>query len=359
MRFPLFFSPAFDWIQVEITTYCNAACIYCPRTVYKGSWIDRHLPFDLFRKIEPAFPKTRHLHLQGWGEPFLNPDFFKMASLAKNEGLQVGTTTNGMLLDQEKAARLIDTGIDIVAFSLAGTNEQSNDRIRKGTQFLKVMKAIETLEKEKIKRGSQTPAIHIAYLVLRSAINETEKLPPLLEGRGISQMVISTLDFVAAEELQSEVIRPSSGEEHLEMESLFLSVAREGGKRGIAVHHYWPPFGGLKRYCHENVQKALCIASDGAVTPCVFTNLQVGEPFQYLLDEKRPYRRNIMGTLQNQTLFDIWRGKPYKKFRNSFSGRNIDPLCRGCPKLGEAPGAQRSPGDLRNFSPFSAKLLYL
>ena len=100
------------------------------------------------------------------------------------------------------------------------------------------MKAIETLEKEKIKRGSRTPVIHVAYLVLRSTINEMEKLPRLLEGMGVSQVVISTLDFVASEELQSEVIRPSSEKEYLETESFFLSVAKEGEKRGLSVHYY-------------------------------------------------------------------------------------------------------------------------
>ena len=285
-------------------------------------------------KIKPAFSKTKHLHLQGWGEPFLNPDFFKMASVAKKEGLRIGTTTNGMLLDQEKATRLIDTGIDIIAFSLAGTNEQSNDRIRKGTQLLKVMKAIETLEKEKIKKGSQTPVIHVAYLVLRSAINEIEKLPRLLEGVGVSQVVISTLDFVASEELQSEVIRPSSKKEYLETESFFLSVAKEGEKRGIGIHYYLPPFNRGGHICTENIQRAFCIASDGAVTPCVFTNLQVGDEFQYLSDDKRPFQRKIVGNIQTQSLFEIWNLKPYKKFRNSFSGRNLDPVCIGCPKLG-------------------------
>jgi MoaA/NifB/PqqE/SkfB family radical SAM enzyme len=334
MSLPLFFSPTFDWIQVEITTYCNAACIYCPRTIYKNSWRDRHLPLDLFLKIKSAFPKTKHLHLQGWGEPFLNPDFFTMASIAKKEGLQIGTTTNGTLLDQEKNVRLIDAGLDILAFSLAGTNEQSNDRIRKGTRLIQVLKAIEILENEKIKRGSRTPAIHVAYLVLRSTINEMEKLPRLLEGKGVSQVMISTLDFVASEELQSEVIRPSSEKEYLETESFFLSVAKEGERRGLPVHYYIPPVNRESRYCTENVQRAFCIAADGALTPCVFTNLPVGDEFQYLSDEKRPCQRNIMGNLQTQSPLDIWSRKPYKKFRNSFSGRDLAPVCRGCPKLG-------------------------
>ena len=337
MQFPSFLSPTFDWIQVEITTYCNAACIYCPRTVYKNSWVNRHLPLELFMKIKPAFSKTKHLHLQGWGEPFLNRDFFKMASIAKKEGLRVGTTTNGMLLDQERATRLIDTGIDIIAFSLAGTNEQSNDRIRKGTRFLKVIEAIETLEKEKIKKGSRTPVIHVAYLVLRSTINEIEKLPRLLEGVGVSQVVISTLDFMASDELQSEVIRSSSKKEYLETESFFLSVAKEGERRGLSVHYYLPPFEEAGRFCRENVQRAFCIASDGAVTPCVFTNLQVGDEFHFLSNDKRSFQRKIMGNIQTQSPFDIWNMKPYKKFRSSFSGKNLDPVCEGCPKLGGNP----------------------
>ncbi|MEW6275222.1 MAG: SPASM domain-containing protein [Bacillota bacterium] len=24
-----FIAPAFDWLQVEVTSYCNAACVYC------------------------------------------------------------------------------------------------------------------------------------------------------------------------------------------------------------------------------------------------------------------------------------------------------------------------------------------
>jgi MoaA/NifB/PqqE/SkfB family radical SAM enzyme len=334
MRLPPFFSPTFDWIQVEITSYCNASCIYCPRTAYKNSWVNRHLPLDIFMKIKPTFPKTKHLHLQGWGEPFLNPDFFKMASIAKKEGLRIGTTTNGMLLDQERITRLIDTGIDIIAFSLAGTNEQSNDRIRKGTKLTQVLKAIETLEKEKIKRGSRAPVIHVAYLVLGSVINEMEKLPRLLEGVGVSQVVISTLDLVASEELQPEVIRPSSRKEYLEMESFFLSVAKEGEKRGLAIHYYLPPLGETGRFCTENVQRAFCLAGDGAVTPCVLTNLQVGEEFHYLSETKRPYQRMTFGNIQTQSPIDIWDLKPYKNFRSSFSNKNLSPACKGCPKLG-------------------------
>ena len=30
--------PRLDWLQVEISTFCNAACVYCPRTLYACRW---------------------------------------------------------------------------------------------------------------------------------------------------------------------------------------------------------------------------------------------------------------------------------------------------------------------------------
>lgn len=336
MRFSPFFSPHFDWIQVELTTYCNAACIYCPRTAYKNSWIDRHLPLEFFMKLKPLLSKARHLHLQGWGEPFLHPDFFKMASLAKKAGLQISTTTNGMLLDQERSVRLIETGIDIIAFSLAGADAHSNDAIRKGTRWSKIIKAIETLGKEKIKRARKEPAIHIAYLVLRSGLKELKRIPRLFAEMGVSQVVLSTLDFVASEELVSQTIRPSSLSEYQETESYFRSIVGEGEKRGISIHYYLPPFGREGIFCKENVQKAFCLAADGAVTPCVYTNLPVSGEFHYLPDGKRPYTRLSFGSIQEKSPLAIWAMSAYKDFRHSFSGKGHPTACTNCPKLSRA-----------------------
>src|SRR5512139_1023466 len=90
--------PSLDWIQVGVTSRCNALCSYCPRTVCGSAWADRDLPIETFSKLLPAFGKTGMVHLQGWGEPFLHPGFFEMVSLTKRAGCAVGTTTNGTLL---------------------------------------------------------------------------------------------------------------------------------------------------------------------------------------------------------------------------------------------------------------------
>ena len=59
------------------------------------------MSMDTFTHVLPALPRTRLVFLQGRGEPLLNPVFFQMASLAKAAGCDVGTTTNGTLIDGE------------------------------------------------------------------------------------------------------------------------------------------------------------------------------------------------------------------------------------------------------------------
>lgn len=87
--------------------------------------------------------------------------------------------------------RLIDQGLDIIGFSLAGVDEK-NDRIRKGTPIKKVLECIEEIHRVKQKYASATPAIHIAYMLLHSGLDELERLPEFLSHTGADQTVVSS-----------------------------------------------------------------------------------------------------------------------------------------------------------------------
>jgi MoaA/NifB/PqqE/SkfB family radical SAM enzyme len=326
------FQPKWDWIQVEVTTACNADCVYCPRTVYKGLWQDRHLPLEMFKKLEPAFSRTSHVHLQGWGEPLLHPDFFEMVAVAKASGCRVGTTTNGMLLDAERTERLIESGVDVIAFSLAGTGEK-NDLIRKGTNLKRVLEAIRRLQRQKKEKTSSKPEIHIAYMLFRSSFDDLERLPSLLEGLGVSQVVVSTLDFIPSEELGDEVVLPSSKAEYEEVVRRVDDLVMAGEQKGLDIRYRVICPGVRREVCTENVQRAVCVSSDGAVSACVYTNLQVSGAF-YLWDGRRlAYERMAFGNIREEPLSAIWRKKGYSAFRRSFNTGRLASQCLHCLKL--------------------------
>jgi sulfatase maturation enzyme AslB (radical SAM superfamily) len=180
---------------VEVTSRCNAVCSYCPRTVYRDAWLNRNLWLEAFKRLSLAFTKTKMVFLQGWGEPFLNSELMAMVRIAKEAACKVGTTTNGMLLNEEIIYQLVECGMDVLAFSLAGVDEK-NDGLRRGTSLDTILEAIRILHETKKNLGKELPAVHIAYILLRSRIGDIERLPLFLQGLPVRQVVVSTLDFV-------------------------------------------------------------------------------------------------------------------------------------------------------------------
>jgi len=324
--------PRTAWIQVEVTTRCNAACVYCPHTVYRDVWQDRVLSLAAFRRLLPALKKTRLVHLQGWGEPFLHPDFFSLAALARQAGCRVGTTTNGMLLDDEKLRQAVGSGMDFIAFSLAGLGE-NHDRARPGTSFRKILECIQNLNRLKAEARRATPQIHIAYLVLKSGLPDLEKLPRILPGLGVHQVVISTLDFVPNRELAGERLLVPDLPAYEDLHARLAQVTAAAARLGVTVHHHLTPPGARALLCPENPHQAFYLAADGAVSPCVFTNLPVSRLTYMGREGEQPYQPLVFGNLLEQELGVIWRRKAYAHFRRTFFTGRLATPCRQCLRL--------------------------
>ena len=344
---PFSFPPKLDWLQVEISSYCTAACLYCPRTIYEDKWQNRHMDEALFRRLLPVFRKTRMVHLQGWGEPFTHPRFFDFVRLAKDAGCLVGTTTNGMLLDEGKCERLVAEDVAIVGFSLAGTGAD-NDQVRRGTRLAKVLSVIETIHRIKQRTGAERPAVHIAYLLLRSGLRDIHHLVDLLKGRGIAQVVISTLDFVGSPSLMREAISPEIVQDDPTIRRQLEAVVQAGQDAGLPIHFRLPALSGERqaskgysetesllvpaapRLCTENIQHAAFIGVTGTVSPCVYTNLPVSGVHHIVDHEERPFHPTVLGLIQEQSFATIWRSTAYSAFRKAHQSGAPPPSCLSC-----------------------------
>ncbi|MBP7341832.1 MAG: radical SAM protein [Syntrophaceae bacterium] len=322
--------PRLDWVQLEVTTRCNASCRYCPRTVYRSSWIDRDLSWETFRLLYPVMKQTRMVHLQGWGEPLLHPCLFDMIALAKKAGCVVGTTTNGMLLDRRTAVRLVESGVDHVAFSLAGVGDQ-NDEARRGTRFSAVLEAIAGLAAEKKIRRQPTPVIGVAYLLLRSHLPDIGRMIPALAGVGVQQIVVSTLDFVAHRDLAEEYLAPADQAAYGQLKFRFEQMSEEARRQGLALYGNLVLPDPEGRVCTENPCRAVFVSSDGSISPCAFAGIPAERLSCVAGGKESNYQRLTFGAINNETLPAVWKSAAYREFRASF-GRQPHPLCQNCAK---------------------------
>jgi len=325
--------PWLDWVQLEVTSRCNAACIYCPRTVYGSRWKNRDLSLDTFERLLPVLSKTKMVHLQGWGEPLLYGYFHDLVARIKKAGCKVGTTTNGMLLDRREIGKLVAGGIDHIAFSLTGLGGK-NDAVRKGTNFSKILQAIADIAAAKKALRVDKPAVNVAYLLFRSHLPDIGDIVPALAGLGIGHVVVSTLDFVPGGDLRKEQLIPRDEAEYRELKAALDGLAARGRQAGLNVsYRLVSPDKGMN-VCTENPGASLFVSADGNISPCVFTNLPVSQASHVVESGERDYQPLTFGTVNEKSVPVIWLGSRYRAFRDSFDAE-LHPSCRECPKLRE------------------------
>lgn len=138
-----------DEYQLEITTYCNAACPQCPRNISGGS-VNPYMPLcHLSREtIDRAFTpelcnRVRQIFFCGsYGDPIVHPDFLDILRdfRSKNPTLWLYIHTNGGVHNTEwwKELAQILNGYGKIDFGIDGVDE-TNGLYRRGVKFDKAI----------------------------------------------------------------------------------------------------------------------------------------------------------------------------------------------------------------------------
>lgn len=321
-----FAAPELDWVQVELTTYCNSFCVYCPQTAMSATISKKHIPLDLFRKLMPFLRYTKMIYLQGWGEPLLHPNLFEMIQLCKNQNKVVGFTTNGMALDEKTIHRIIDLKLDILGVSLAGATPESHNKFRRGNDFDRLIKNLQLLNRIKTERNSTHPALHLAFLMLKSNFHEMEALVSLAKGMGVKQIVASNLSLILNKALYAEALFND-----IENTGCYLNTLKKLKKiaaaKGILFTYSRPDLDETSMCCSENVGHACVVNVDGNVSPCVFmdpiliadSENYYPKPVYYRFRNRDLLLNSIsFGNIQTENLTRIWNKIEYDQFRNRF-----------------------------------------
>lgn len=314
-------------LQVEISSRCPGKCIYCPHTVYADNWKSRHMEPRTFANLWPLMCKATRVHLQGWGEPFLHPNFMDFANLALRAGCLVSTTTSGLYMNEEVAMQIVESGIDVVAFSLAGTCASSNDKYREGVPFDKVEKAVRLLQAVRKKRKAVHLEIHLAYLLMASKLDVLWKLPELMEDWEVHETIISTLDYIPAPHLTSEAFLPHERGKIKAAQAVVFEITKETRARDREIYASFPEEKAAAQ-CREEAQKNLYVDADGVVSPCVLLNIPTRDGSS---------SKKTFGSVNEEDALSIWDKNEYRAFRKALVTLNPDPVCKNCIKRHEKP----------------------
>lgn len=164
-------------LQLEPTNHCNLNCICCSRDKVKRQ--KGYIDYKLFQKIidDASEIGTKRIHLYLHGEPLLHPRIVEMISYIKAKNLGITMATNGMLLNERKINKILQTGVnssDYFIFSVLGYSKEVHENIMLGVSHERVLNNIYMLLKKRKEYNVNGPVVETVFYKMPENEKESE-----------------------------------------------------------------------------------------------------------------------------------------------------------------------------------------
>ena len=287
-------------IAWEVTRSCNLACVHCRASALCGPYpgeLDTEGCQKLLNEIA-AFSKPVII-LTG-GEPLLRSDIFEIADYGNKKGLRMVMATNGTLVTEEIARKLVDVGIMRVSISIDGLNAESHDKSRMVPgAFAGTMVGIEAMKKAGLEfqinttitkaNLDQIKGIFDLTVSLGAAAHHIFLLVPTGRGKDMADQEIApadyekTLNWFYEESLRSPIqLKATCAPHYFRIYHQRKGTAQEAAKpvvRDTGNDSHRPGMGALHamtRGCMGG--SSFCfISHTGQVQPCGYLELDCGQ----------------------------------------------------------------------------------
>ena len=151
-------------LWLEPTNICNIKCEMCPNPLIPRSQLGK-MDFSIYRKIiDEASSFVYEVYLFHRGESLIHTQLPQMIKYAKEKGLLVKLNTNATLLTEEKSWEILESGLDLISFSIDGYEKEVFERIRVGAHFDKVMNNVKNFLLLKKKGEFKRPLTQIEIM---------------------------------------------------------------------------------------------------------------------------------------------------------------------------------------------------
>ncbi len=335
-------TPFPNLVTLEPTRRCNLHCVMC-----YTSEVERYTRMDELsvEEIDRVFSElpVKRVNLVG-GEVFIRKDIFQIMDNLVRRGIVIeNVTTNGTLLDEEKAARLAEyikrKQLSGLTFSIDGEEEMHNAIRKSPKAFELTMRGIaQVLEALKARGVEPRKHVKITSVVTPDNVAVFSKVVGVAARAGVPTVQYNHLICATEAEIQATemmlglpraevdtwIVPDLEGKIRSEDVLKEMAVAEaEGAKHGIRVHfrpakdpagvkaHYanQGPFGGTCWSPFDNCR----ITFSGKVNYCLLL-------------------RSEMGDVRTQSVAEIWNGEKFRRLRKELLAAPY-PICRRCCKL--------------------------
>ncbi len=188
-------------VQLEVTTKCNLACIMCARDKYhgRGSNLDDDILEPVLRDL---FPASQDITVSSFGEPLLYPGIKRLfGEIDSESGLKLGFFTNLLLLTEEMAEHLVDSGVAYDNASIDGASKETYEAIRRGGEWETLLEKIELLNRVKKRRNSKWPIANLCVVGSTLNIDEAADFVDMAKKHGFASVKYNPNMYVDDEEM--------------------------------------------------------------------------------------------------------------------------------------------------------------
>ncbi len=318
-------APVIRCAKFKITARCNLRCTFCQY------WQMREPDEMSTSEIQRSLDQLRDMgcvkvHFSG-GEATLRKDVFALLAHAASLGMKANLTTNGTLLDHDRAHQLLDAGTHSVSLSLDGPDARTHDSLR-GVPgaFERTTKAIRLLARIRDRRGSRLK-LRLNTVLTRHNYTRLADVTDLAAELGMTDVIPMPVDE-RLETAEHRLSRHDIERFNTHVAPIAAEVRRAVGF-STAPHLIWP-FGRSDRdlllaaegrYARGYFKEHLChvpwlhmfITWNGDVYLCCMARGKT-EPF---------------GNLRRQSVAEVFQGEGYRQIRGQFR-RKMPSVCHRC-----------------------------
>jgi len=196
-------------IIIDSTQFCNLSCIHCPHPAFKKSdaYSGAHLSMELHKKLidevaTDGYGICQYIRYTANGETLVNPNIYEMIEYAgKYARTKINVTTNGVVLSENKAKRLLNAGVSVFDISIDAYTDETYAKVRVGGDLNRVRSNILRLIALN-KEGGYNSRIVVSFVEQSLNSHETQLFEDFWNESGADYVVVRRLHSAAGSKVE-------------------------------------------------------------------------------------------------------------------------------------------------------------